>query len=631
MKLERIKIKNFRCYNKETVFEVDDLICIIGKNDIGKSTILEALDAFFNDNIDSGDLSSNGDSNTIELTCCFSGMAENIVLDTSIETSPTEEGILNSNDELEIVRRYSIGATVSKSIFLNCYYPDSPELLDLLSLKNDSLKIKAENLGIDLTGIPKKQNSPLRKAIKEHFGGGRILKEIKVDGNLPSESNLKTIWSKLKSMLPIYTLFKVDKPLDDKDKDVQDPMKSAIEETLAIPEIRELLEQIESKVREKSSAVADRIIEKLKDIDESLAEKLKSDFKKSPSWKSVFDLTLLNENDIPLNKRGSGIRRLVLLSFFQAQAEKRKYEQSAPSIIYAIEEPETSQHPNHQLLLIKSLIELSEQQNTQVLFTSHSANLVREIPLQALRFISSNEESDLNIDYGIDYSTGQKNEGTIKKVIQTLGILPNPADKVKILIYVEGNHDVNGLKRYGNILYTEDEELIDLNSDEIAWVITGGSSLKHYLENKYLEGLGKPEFHLYDSDVASYIDVVAQINAEANPLKKAFNTVKSELESYLHHEAINEAYNEQANPCNLTEINDEDDVPYKIAKHIYINSGNDWDLLDERKQSEKSSAKKGFLNTNAVEKMTIEKLKDRNGYNEMRNWLNEIKKLIETN
>lgn len=627
MKLDKIKLKNFRCYNIVTEFVIDDLTCIIGKNDIGKSTMLEALDAFFNDSIDTGDLSSNGDSNTIELTCYFSSIPDNIILDTTIETSPVTEGILNNDGQLEIIRRYSIGATVSKSIFLNCYYPEHPELADLLSLKNDSLKLKAENLGIDLEGIAKKQNPPLRNAIRNHFGGNRIMKEIKVDGNLPTESNLKTVWSKIKSMLPIYTLFKVDKPLDDKDKDIQDPMKSAVEETLAIPEIQVLLEQIEARVREKSSAVADKIIEKLRDIDESLAEKLKSDFKKTPTWKNVFDLTLLNENDIPLNKRGSGVRRLVLLSFFQAQAEKRKSEQNAPAIIYAIEEPETSQHPNHQLLLISSLIELSQQHNTQVLFTSHSANLVREIPVQALRFISFNENG-LTIDYGFDYATGVKNETTIKNIIKTLGILPNPADKVKILIYVEGNHDVNGLKRYGKILRDDNPDLIDLNSEKIAWIITGGSSLKHYVENKYLEGLGKPELHIYDSDVADYIAVVAAINAEANPLKKAFNTTKSELESYLHHEAINEAYNEQANPCAIQLIDDADDVPYKVAEHIYSNSGNDWALLEERKQHDKASAKKGFLNTNAVEKMTIQRLKERNGFDEMKTWLIQIDQMI---
>lgn len=42
MKLKRIKLKNFRGYSQETTFEVTDLNVIIGKNDIGKSTILEA-------------------------------------------------------------------------------------------------------------------------------------------------------------------------------------------------------------------------------------------------------------------------------------------------------------------------------------------------------------------------------------------------------------------------------------------------------------------------------------------------------------------------------------------------------------------------------------------------------------
>lgn len=627
MKLEKVKLKNFRCYNTETIFIVDDLTCIIGKNDIGKSTIIEALDAFFNDNIDSGDLSSNRDSNVIEITCYFSGFQNDVILDASVPTSLLEEGLLNEDNQLEIIRRYTIGATVSKSVFINCLYPSDPRLESLLSLKKDTLILKAEEeLGIDLTGVPKNQNPALRRAIREFVGGDRTLKEIKVDGSLSSESNLKTIWGKLRVMLPIFTLFKVDKPLEDKDKDVQDPMKSAVDETLALPEIRVLLEQIEEKVREKSSEVADGIIEKLKDIDNSLAEKLKTDFKKSPSWKSVFDLTLMNENNIPLNKRGSGVRRLVLLSFFQAQAEKRKSDNNAPSIIYAIEEPETSQHPNHQLLLIKSLIELSEQKNTQVMFTSHNANLVREIPIRSLRYISQ-VSNVLLVEYGLNYVTGEKNEGTIQKIIQTLGILPNPADKVKILIFVEGNHDVNGLKRYSSILNSHDNNILDLNTEDIAWVIVGGSSLKHYIENNYLEGLGKPQVHIYDSDVPDYIEYVAKINEEGNPNKIAFNTTKKELESYLHHDAINEAYLSQGNPCNLTEISDSDDVPLKVAENLYSSSGGNWGALDELKKKDKASQKKQLLNKLAVEKMTVDRIVERGGYDEMKQWLSEIMRL----
>ena len=49
MKIHSIKIKNFRSYKDEVKIELNDLIALVGKNDIGKSTILEALDIFFND------------------------------------------------------------------------------------------------------------------------------------------------------------------------------------------------------------------------------------------------------------------------------------------------------------------------------------------------------------------------------------------------------------------------------------------------------------------------------------------------------------------------------------------------------------------------------------------------------
>lgn len=52
MKLAYLKIKNFRCYEDEIELSIDDLTCIIGQNDVGKSTIIEALNAFFNDAID---------------------------------------------------------------------------------------------------------------------------------------------------------------------------------------------------------------------------------------------------------------------------------------------------------------------------------------------------------------------------------------------------------------------------------------------------------------------------------------------------------------------------------------------------------------------------------------------------
>ena len=49
MKIKSLKIKNFRSYKNETKINFGDLNVFVGKNDIGKSTILEALDLFFNE------------------------------------------------------------------------------------------------------------------------------------------------------------------------------------------------------------------------------------------------------------------------------------------------------------------------------------------------------------------------------------------------------------------------------------------------------------------------------------------------------------------------------------------------------------------------------------------------------
>lgn len=623
MKLEKLTIKNYRCYRDETIFKVDDLNCLIGKNDAGKSTIIEALDAFFNDNIDIGDLSTNSEGAEIEITCEFSGIPNTLILDTSIETDPEEEGILNEAGNLEIVRVFKVGKSVGKSIFINAYNYAHPELSNLLELKNGTLKAKAIELGIDLTGVAKSKNPPIRTAFRNYFGRDKVNTRLKVDGSLTTENNLKAVWGKLNSLLPIYSLFKVDKSLDDKDGDVQDPMKSAIEETLAIDAIQVKLQEIEDMVREQSTAVADSIIQKLTEIDASLAETLKSDLRKQPNWKGLFDLTLFNDEGIPLNKRGSGVRRLVLLSFFQAQAEKRKADKNAPAIIYAIEEPETSQHPNHQMLLIQSLIELSESENTQVFFTSHSANLVREIPVQSLRYVV-NVEDGLEIQNAWNFETENENNETIDAIIKTLGILPNPKDSVKVLVYVEGNNDVLALKRYSAIFENENEETINLSSESIGWVITGGSSLKHYVENSYLSGLGKPEVHIYDGDDASYIQAVEEINGNGDPGKIGFNTSRRELENYLHHDAINEAYVANGTLCELTVIDVQDDVPNLVAEHTYTLGGGDWTTLDVIKQKEKSDKKKKLLNTQAVEQMTIARLKENAGFDEIKSWFTQI-------
>ena len=126
MKLKKIILHNYRCYAGDVEMNIDDLTCIIGRNDVGKSSIMEALDAFFNDtpaSINKTDLTTTApaDDQKIEITCIFTGLPEEMVLDSSAPCNLDEEGLLNGNKELEIKRVWDCsGKTLGRATYLHC-------------------------------------------------------------------------------------------------------------------------------------------------------------------------------------------------------------------------------------------------------------------------------------------------------------------------------------------------------------------------------------------------------------------------------------------------------------------------------------------------------------------------------
>ena len=71
MTLNKLILKNFRGFRDSTEIEFSDLDVIIGRNDVGKSSILEALDIFFNGKPEKEDLSIDNDNSIIEISCVF--------------------------------------------------------------------------------------------------------------------------------------------------------------------------------------------------------------------------------------------------------------------------------------------------------------------------------------------------------------------------------------------------------------------------------------------------------------------------------------------------------------------------------------------------------------------------------
>ena len=164
-------------------------------------------------------------------------------------------------------------------------------------------------------------------------------------------------------------------------------------------EIKDKLNSVADTVKEKLQKVADRTREKLNEMDSGIASTLNPVISTDKlKWSDVFkNVSISGDKDISINKRGSGVKRLILLNFFRAEAERRAEETRHTGIIYAIEEPETSQHNNHQRMLITALKELSIQPHTQILLTTHSAVLVKELDFNNIRLLNKNDLGETNV------------------------------------------------------------------------------------------------------------------------------------------------------------------------------------------------------------------------------------------
>lgn len=98
-------------------------------------------------------------------------------------------------------------------------------------------------------------------------------------------------------------------------------------------------------------------------------------------------MSITSDNDIEINKRGSGVKRLILLNFFRAKAERMMHDSNHTDIIYAIEEPETSQHIHHQRMLIDSFKKIASNPHAQIIMTTHSSHVVKMMSFDNLRLV----------------------------------------------------------------------------------------------------------------------------------------------------------------------------------------------------------------------------------------------------
>jgi len=193
---------------------------------------------------------------------------------------------------------------------------------------------------------------------------------------------------------------------------------------------------------------------------------------------------------------------------------------------------------------------------------------------------------------------------------------------------VEGRHDVEFLRRISAILHAAHKDLPDLVERErhgdVLFIPAGGGDFRPWL--RCLASLAGARFFLCDREIPPVSTQREQWAASVNSLPGccAVVTGRRSLENYLHPDAIFEARGLRL------DYSPSDDVPEVAARATFRHTPDRaaWDQLSRRARRRQRDRMKTWLNTSAVDHMTIERLAEADPAGEVRQWLTVMATLI---
>lgn len=637
MELRSIRLINFRGYRDLKITFSNGLQMLVGKNDIGKSTIFEALDIFFNGkdanvklSIDDFNVQAkNIGEASFSIVCEFELTEREEILVETVKIDPQKEFLLNSKGYIEIKKEWTKDS-LKEVTYIVCNLPKQIPA-EILTMKQADLKRKIKELHLE-SSTNQTINSSMRQAIYRYYA--QDSSEM-TESTIPTKNALaeKDIYDNIAKSFPDFYLFKADRKNSTTDEEIQNPMSIAVKRAFESPDVSSKVEEIQQIVLKQLNEINAATIEKLSALGVDYGSKLNA--RVTANWASAIKNDILDGNEIPINKRGSGIRRLLLLSYLMVEAEKKSYEQNKKDIIYAIEEPETALHPYMQQIFIKQLIELSqanrcnfgdempsnanELNHYQIFMTTHLPNFIAYANIDQIIYL----HRDIN---GRPLRYTEKNLTEI--IQQEMGKFP--IIDYKFIIFVEGVNDVNALQNFGKI--PELKAIFDLSRKDVAIIPLKGGNLKKCIEMDYYWDLPVKQYHLYDSDIASYkTDIIdKRCNLDTNRLVRGRITTLKEMENYIPIPLIETRIGLALSTYYSKWHNQDFSITDTLLSQPDTSCPQFVSIKNQKSNfSDKEKDLKAFLNKTILRGVTKEQLEAHQVYSEIKDWFTEMKNLYE--
>lgn len=472
MKVSRVEVKNYKSIS-HIIANIDDLTAIVGKNNYGKSALLDAIQCFYGDKTINDDDFHMGKDDNIEISILFSNIINEDIerffnyksmynktmmkIMENVGNQTLEERELRKLEEkrvqkfAETTEKFCLDLDQNDSILIKLIKPRRGN--SLYKLSNDSTVVKNDFCKL----IPSiKVISAIRTPDKETTAG--------------TKSNMKELISLLQEQQEEENFVKLPNSRD----------------KLTYGEIKALIStNEEEQCRNLSTDLTTHFQEAISTDTLSVKVKIEESFKFDFKYKTVLIDRDMPHKEIDILSCGTGLQSMMILSILQTYIKMM----SDSNLILLIEEPEVYLHPSLQRKMINTLVKISKK--NQVLLTTHSPIIISKIDQQNIHCINKVGGISSIMD------------ATATTIIEELGIQVSDILNKNAVLFVEGKDDNNLFSALINKVATNMGLDGDFTMKEIDIIQTDGyDKMDFYANAKILhkDVVKTPYWVITDSD-----------------------------------------------------------------------------------------------------------------------------------
>lgn len=404
MKIASVRIQNFRGFRDETI-QFNDYTCLVGENGAGKSTVLNALNVFFQEQdgastdtkkLTAEDFTVRDTSEPIEITVTFTKLSD-AAKQTLAAYVRADQLVVTAkasfDEEQQEAEVKHFGQRLGMEKFKQFFE----------AVKRNAKKTELDKIYGDIqatyTDLPPGKSKDAKVENLQEYEAERP-EECTL---LPSEDNFYGYQGSGKlSKFIQYVYVPAVKHATDEERETKDSAIGRLVDRVvrSKTDFDERLTQLRDKTLDEYKTILADNRSGLDELSKTLQDRLQS--WAHPSAKVQMDWVTDEKKSVQvtspvaglstgdgafagsLARMGHGLQRSYLLALMQELAETD--DSSSPTLVLACEEPELYQHPPQARYLADVFEQLTEK-TSQIVVTTHSPYFVKGDALEAVRLV----------------------------------------------------------------------------------------------------------------------------------------------------------------------------------------------------------------------------------------------------